>query len=113
MEPAILVFLVDDEPSIQDLVEDALEDGGFAVVKARSGTEAISKLEAEGSEFRALISDVYLGPGPTGWDVARRARELNESLPVVYMSGGNGHEWAAQGVPTASLFQSHLLRRRL
>ncbi len=103
MTPSILVFLVEDEPLIQDLVEQALEDGGFAVVKARSGTEAIAKLEADDTEIRALVSDVYLGAGPTGWDVARRARELNELLPVVYMSGGNAHEWSAQGVPNSIL----------
>jgi hypothetical protein len=44
-----------------------------------------------------------LGRGPTGWDVARRARELNEDLPIVYMTGGNGHEWASQGVPNSIL----------
>jgi len=90
---------VEDEPAIRDLVHEALEDGGFAVAKASSGTEAIAMLEAEGAEFRALVSDIHLGPGPTGWDVARRARELNDHLPVVYMSGGNAHEWASQGVP--------------
>jgi hypothetical protein len=35
--------------------------------------------------------------------VAKRARELNELLPVVYMTGGNGHEWASQGVPNSIL----------
>ena len=94
---------MEDEPAIRDLVHEALEDGGFAVAKASSGTEAIAMLEAEGAEFRALVSDIHLGPGPTGWDVARRARELNDHLPVVYMSGGNAHEWASQGVPKSIL----------
>ena len=63
----------------------------------------MAMLEADGAEFRALVSDINLGRGPTGWDVARRARELNEHLPVVYMTGGNGHEWASQGVPNSIL----------
>jgi DNA-binding response OmpR family regulator len=100
---SVLVFLVEDEALIQELVEHALQKAGFDVVGANSGKEAIAMLEADGVEFRALVSDVNLGGGPTGWDVARRARELNEHLPVVYMTRGNGHEWASQGVPNSIL----------
>jgi DNA-binding response OmpR family regulator len=100
---SILVFLVEGETLIQELVADSLQEVGFAVVTANDGHEAIAMLEADGGEFRALVSDVHLGRGPTGWDVARRARELNEHLPVVYMTGGNGHEWASQGVPNSIL----------
>jgi CheY-like chemotaxis protein len=100
---SVLVFLVEDENLIQELVEHALEEGGYAVIKANTGEEAIAMLEVEGAEFRALVSDINLGPGPSGWDVAKRARQLNEHLPVVYMTGGNGHEWASQGVPNSIL----------
>ena len=103
MALSLLVFLVEDETFIQELVEHALEEGGYAVVKANSGEEAVAMLEVDGTKFRALVSDINLGPGPTGWDVAKRARELNELLPVVYMTGGNGYEWASQGVPNSIL----------
>ena len=103
MTLSILVFLVEDETLIQDLVEHALQEGGFAVAIANNGEEAMAMLEADGAKFRALVSDINLGCGPTGWDVARRARELNEHLPVIYMTGGNGHEWASQGVPNSIL----------
>jgi DNA-binding NtrC family response regulator len=103
MNLSVLVFLVEDETLIQELVEHALEEGGFAVAIACSGEEAMAMLEADGTKFHALVSDIKLGGGPTGWDVARRARELNENLPVVYMTGGNGHEWASQGVPNSIL----------
>ena len=97
----ILVFLVEDETLIQELVEQALEEGGFAVVTASSGNEAMAMLEVNGAELRALVSDIRLGSGPTGWDVSRRARELNQHLPVIYMSGSSAHEWGAQGVPNS------------
>lgn len=103
MTLSILVFLVEDENLIQELVEHALQEGGFLVAKANSGKEAIAMLETDGAEFHALVSDISLGPGPTGWDVARHAREQNPNLPVVYMTGGNGHEWASQGVPNSIL----------
>lgn len=103
MTLSILVFLVEDETFIKELVEHTLQEGGFAVAIASNGEEAMAMLEADGGKFHALVSDINLGRGPTGWDVARRARELNEHLPVVYMTGGNGHEWASQGVPNSIL----------
>ena len=39
----------------------------------------------------------------TGWDVARRARELCPTLPVLYVTGDSEHEWAAQGVPSSTV----------
>ena len=37
METSILVFIVEDEQPIRDLLEEALEDGGFAVATAAAG----------------------------------------------------------------------------
>lgn len=100
---SVRVLLVEDEVLIQQWVEFVLEDSGFKVVIASSGEEAIAILEAEDRACRALITDVNLGPGPNGWTVARRARELDQQLPVVYISGGNMHEWAANGVANSVL----------
>jgi CheY-like chemotaxis protein len=97
----VCVLVVEDEPIIRELVEDILQEGGYVVALAGSGDEAIAMLEAEAEHYRALISDIYLGQGASGWDVARRARELNDDLPVVYISGGNTHEWASKGVPNS------------
>jgi CheY-like chemotaxis protein len=57
---SILVFLVEGETLIQELVADSLQEVGFAVVTANDGHEAIAMLEADGAEFRALVSDVHL-----------------------------------------------------
>ena len=49
-------------------------------------------------------TDVNLAPKKlTGWDVARRARELTGDIPIVYMSGASGHEWTSHGVPNSVL----------
>jgi DNA-binding NtrC family response regulator len=104
MNVAILVFVVEDEQLIQDVLEIPLRDGGYEVAKAASGEEAIAMLEAEGAGCQALITDVNLGRGKlSGWDVAKRARELNPCLPVIYMTGDSGHDWAANGVPNSLL----------
>ncbi len=46
-----------------------------------------------------MVTDINLGAQGSGWELARRARQLNPDLPVVYMSGGNTHEWPSHGVP--------------
>ena len=99
----ILVFVVDDEPLIIENVQHALEDAGYAVTSATSGDDAITLLESRAHDFRALVTDVNLPGKVTGWDIAHRARELNPSVPVVYMTGGAAHDWSANGVPASVL----------
>jgi DNA-binding response OmpR family regulator len=49
------------------------------------------------------VTDINLGHGPlSGWDVARRGKEVNP-VPVVYMTGDSAAHWAAQGVPNSVL----------
>ncbi|MFA5966776.1 MAG: response regulator [Sphingomonas sp.] len=100
----MLVLVVDDEPLIRDVVETALVDAGYAVITAGDAEQAIVALEADGSDFQALVTDVNLAVGKlTGWDVGRRARELAADLPVVYMTGDSGAEWTSHGVPHSIL----------
>ncbi|MEO8113630.1 MAG: response regulator [Phenylobacterium sp.] len=98
---AIQVLLVEDEPLIIELVGGALQDGGFEVVVARSGAEAVTVVEARAGELRGIITDINLGDDIDGWAVARRAREMAEQMPIVYMSGGSAHEWAVNGAPNS------------
>lgn len=101
---AIAVFIVEDEPLIKEILQIALEDSGFEVNTACNGMQAIARLEAQPTKFQALITDVNLSRSKlTGWDVARRARELKPDLPVVYMTGDCAHEWASIGVPDSVL----------
>ena len=100
MTQAVSVLVVEDEELIQEIVNEALEDGGFDVVRAMTGEEAVAKLEAADADYRALVTDIRLGRSALlGWDVAKRAREIHPEMPVVYISGDSGHDWSANGVP--------------
>jgi DNA-binding response OmpR family regulator len=99
----ILLLLVEDEPAIRTMLEDSLAEEGFKLVLARDGSQALAELDADAARFRGVVTDISLGRGPTGWEVARRARELVPEMPIIYMTGGNAHEWAAQGVPKSVL----------
>jgi len=97
------VLLVEDEHLIREMVESSLEEAGYAVLASSDGKGAIETLEGQADGFAALITDVNLGGGISGWEVATRARELNGAIPVIYVTGDSAHEWTAHGVPNSVL----------
>ena len=104
LEDLLVVLVVEDDQLIQGVVEEALSDGGFETVIASSGEQAIELLNGEAGKHRALVTDINLGKGKLdGWDVARRAREIDPEFPVVYTTGDKAEEWASKGVPNSIL----------
>jgi DNA-binding response OmpR family regulator len=100
-----LLLLVEDDHLILLVAQEALESGGYAVIVAANAAEAISTLDERSVELAGLVTDVRLGDGRDGWDVARHARELMSALPVVYMTGDSAADWPVQGVPNSAVVQ--------
>jgi two-component system, OmpR family, response regulator len=100
-----MLLLVEDDHSLRGILELALTDEGFDVIVANNGTSALTRLDADAAQFKGLITDIRLGKGESGWDVAHRARELVSGIPVVYMSGDSAGEWSANGVPESVMLQ--------
>jgi DNA-binding response OmpR family regulator len=76
------VLVVDDEPTIVELLRDFLEADGFAVATAPNATEALAALER--GPIACLLLDVMM-PGQSGFDLCRRVRENNE-VPILFLS---------------------------
>lgn len=105
MSDVPIVLLVEDDEPLQDIVHDALEEGGFDLLRTDSGEEALMLLASGVVQYSALVTDINLRGGTTGWDIARRAREIEPALAVVYITGGAADQWPAQGVPNSILIQ--------
>ena len=103
MEASLVILVVEDDAPIQTIVEDALTDGGFEPAVAASGEEAVTLLKGNKAKYRALVTDIQLRGVMDGWEVARKAREIEPEFPIVYMTGGNADEWPSQGVPNSIL----------
>ena len=103
MVDVVTILVVEDDLLIQDLVEEALSDGGFESSMTTSGEEAITLLQSDKSMFRAVVTDINLLGKLDGWEVARVAREGDSAMPVIYMTGTHGDEWASKGVPNSIL----------
>jgi len=99
MTLSLLVLLAEDDGDVAAVMQASLADAGYEVVTAVNGTTALAEIEADANRFRAVVTDIKLGPGPDGWQVARCVRELVPNMPVVYMTGDSSHEWASMGVP--------------
>ena len=102
----LAVLVVEDDALVQGMVDEALSEGGFGPQIVSSGEEAIALLQGdESNNWRALITDINLSGSLTGWDVAKRARELFPDLPVIYMTGAAADQWPSHGVPNSVLLQ--------
>jgi CheY-like chemotaxis protein len=110
---ADMLLLVEDDPFVQDVLETSLTDDGFQVVGVQSGAQAVHELQADPTRFRAVITDIRLGPGPDGWAVARAARELVATIPIIYVSGDSASDWPAKGVRDSEFMRKPLLLSQL
>ena len=76
------ILVVDDEPKIVRLVRDYLEHGGFEVVVARDGREALMRARSERPDL--VVLDLGL-PGLDGLDVTRSLRR-DSGVPLIMLT---------------------------
>ncbi len=103
MEELPVILVVEDDDAVQGLVEEALVDGGFEPAIAASGEEAVTLLKGGLTKYRALVTDINLRGTMGGWEVAKRAREIDPEFPIIYMTGASADEYAWRGVPNSIL----------
>ncbi len=105
MEQVPVVLVVEDDELLQGVVKDALSEGGFDFMTCASGEQAVTVLQSGVTTYKALVTDINLRGGMSGWEVARRARQADPDLAVVYMTGAAADDWPAEGVPESILLQ--------
>lgn len=103
MEDKIDVLVIEDDPDIQIVIEDALTEAGFEPAIAASGEEGVTLLQGVKTKYRALITDINLTGRIDGWEVAKNAREVDPEFPIIYVTGAAADQWASQGVPNSVL----------
>ncbi len=103
MEDMLVIMVVEDDQSIQGIIEEALGDGGFEPAIAASGEEAVTLLKGSRGKYRALVTDINLKGRMDGWEVAKHAREIDPEFPIIYMTGQSADQWPSNGVPNSVL----------
>jgi CheY-like chemotaxis protein len=99
----LLILVIEDDPVVQAIIDEALCDGGYEPALASSGEEAVSLLKGGQTNYRVLVTDINLAGRIDGWEVARAAREVDPAFPVIYMTGAAADQWPVHGVPHSLL----------
>ena len=83
------ILVSDDEPAIRDTLNALLTQKGCDVTVCKTGGDTIDALEksrTNGQPFDMVLSDIKM-PDRNGYEVYRKAKEVNPNMPVVLMTG--------------------------
>ena len=85
---SLSVLIVDDEEPVLRFVDRVLRDAGFKTTTASSGADALATAQQRKGErpFDLLVTDVNM-PQMTGDELARRLRQIEPGLKVLYLTG--------------------------
>ena len=73
------ILIVEDEPQVRRLIRGVLQQGGYAVLEAGSGPQAINLAREHGDSIDLALIDLGM-PGMGGLDVAN---DLLPALPAM------------------------------
>jgi len=91
------ILVVEDEPSINDVIATALRYQGHSVMQLADGDNGL--VEARRSNFDLVVLDVML-PGLDGFEICRRMREAGTLTPVLFLTARSDTEDRIRGFVT-------------
>ncbi len=94
-EPEARLLVVDDEPSIRELLSASLRFAGFAVVTAEDGNSALAAAAEHDPDL--VVLDVML-PDMDGFTVLRRMRAHGAETPVLFLTARDDMADKVQGL---------------
>ena len=89
------ILVTEDDPALSEALQFALTRAGYAVDRVADGTAADEALKD--GVFRLLILDLGI-PKIDGFEVLRRLRRRNPSMPVLILSGRHKPEEKVMGL---------------
>ncbi len=80
------ILLVEDSDVVREVIARMLEAGGFTVLKASSGEEALSLSRGGDAPFDLLLTDIVM-PGMGGVELADRVAAERPEARILFMTG--------------------------
>lgn len=90
------ILLVEDEESLRRLTCTTLELGGYRVLEAKDGVDALESSKRYDGPIDLLLTDIVM-PGMGGRALAQELVRRRPGIRIVYMSGYTGQAVGAQG----------------
>jgi len=91
--PSILI--IDDEKSIRKTLNEILSFEGYKIEEAADGEEGLKKFKEK--NFDIVLCDIKM-PKLDGIEFLERAREINDEVPIIIISGHGNIETAVEAV---------------
>ncbi len=99
----VKILVAEDETDIRELIAFSLINiGGFDVVKAKNGAEAVEKAKAEQPDL--ILMDVRM-PQMTGYEACAELKKIPETqeIPVVFLSAKGQDQEIQQGLKLGAI----------
>jgi CheY-like chemotaxis protein len=85
------ILVVEDEVLLREIECSILESCGYRVLEADSSSKALDVWNQQGEKIDLLLTDMVLPPGISGLDLAKRLRDLQPRLKVIFTTGKVDH----------------------
>jgi two-component system response regulator PilR (NtrC family) len=85
------ILVVDDEPSMRELLEVFLQEEGYTVTLAEDGMEAIQRTDLD--KFAVILTDLKM-PRATGTEVLNHAKKVAPATQVILLTAFGTHHSA-------------------
>ena len=95
------VLLVEDSDVVRDVVAGLLEGGGFTVLQASGGEEALALARRGDAPIDLLLTDIVM-PGMSGVELADRLALERPDVRILFMTG-----YAEEGVVNEGILGKH------
>src|ERR1700709_43147 len=93
---ALDILVVDDDDALRNMLTRSFEREGHRITSVADGHGALE--EAGRGHFDVILLDVALGPGPTGYDIARALRARRNVTPLIMLTALDSEADAVQGL---------------
>ncbi len=107
MSESLRILVVDDDDGMGQTLRDILKYKGYEVEIARSGADALTKVEAslnpsQARPFDCVLSDIRM-PGLNGVETYKAIRAKQPDLPVVLMSAYLDDDLVKEGLAAGAM----------
>ncbi|MDX1810837.1 MAG: response regulator [Gammaproteobacteria bacterium] len=99
------LLLVDDEPFNLDILQEHLEDEGYAIVRAEDGQSALDIINSKQHEFSAILLDRMM-PNMDGIEVLKQVKASKEfsRLPVIMQTAAASDSDIKEGIDAGAFY---------
>jgi DNA-binding NtrC family response regulator len=87
------ILVVEDEVLLREIECSILESCGYRVLEADSSSKAMDVWNQQGEKIDLLLTDVVLPPGISGMELAKRLRDRQPRLKVIFTTGKIDHQF--------------------